>query len=53
MPKFVIVSKVFPDFETTIKQEFFKFFIDLYLKFKLISRLSKKNTFFFIFFLKN
>ena len=50
--RFVIVSSVSPDFETIIKQEFFKFLIFLNCKLKFISKLSKKNTFFFIFFLK-
>ena len=50
VPKFVIVSRVLPDLEITIKQEFLKFFIFLYFKFKLKSKLSKKNTSFFIFF---
>ena len=44
---------VFPDLLTTIKQELFKFLIFLNSKFKLGSKLSKKNTFFLIFFLKN
>ena len=48
--KFVIVSRVFPDFETTIKHEFFKFFIFLYTECKFGSKLSKKNTSFLIFF---
>ena len=52
MPKFATVSKVFPDFETTIKQEFFNFLISLNCKFKFSSKLSKKNTFFFILLLK-
>jgi len=53
VPKFVIVSRVLPDLETTIKQALLKLFISLYFKFKLPSKLSKKNTFFLIFFLKN
>ena len=48
--KFAIVSRVLPDFEITIKQEFFKFLIFLNLKFKFKSKLSKKKTSFFIFF---
>ena len=32
--RFVIVSRVSPDFETTIKHEFFKFFIFLYSEIK-------------------
>ena len=50
--RFIIVSSVFPDFETIIKQEFFKFLILLNCKYKLASKLSKKNTLFLIFFLK-
>ena len=50
VPRFVIVSRVLPDFETTIKQELFIFLIFLYFKFKFESRLSKKNTSFLIFF---
>ena len=41
------------DLEITIKHELFKLFIFLYFKFKLESKLSKKNTFFLFFFLKN
>ena len=52
-PKFVIVSSVLPDLETTIKHEFFIFFIFYILGCKFKSKLSKKNTFFLIFFLKN
>ena len=51
--KLVIVSSVFPDFETIIKHEFFIFFIFLYFKIKFVSKLSKKNTFLFTLFSKN
>ena len=51
--KFVIVSRVLPDFETIIMQEFFKFLILRNCKYKSSSRLSKKNTFFLILVLKN
>ena len=44
--RFVIVSRVFPDFETIIKHEFFIFFIFLYSMSKLGSKLSKKKLFF-------
>ena len=50
--KFEIVSIVLPDFETTIKQELLKFLSFLKFKYKFSSKLSKKNIFFFIFFLK-
>ena len=53
VPKFAIVSKVLPDFEITIKQELFIFFIFLKLLIKFTSKLSKKNIFFLFFFLKN
>jgi len=41
--KFAIVSSVFPDFETIIKQEFFKILILLNCKCKFSSKLSKKK----------
>ena len=44
--KFVSVSRVLPDLEIIIKQEFFKFFNLLNCKCKFLSRLSKKNSFF-------
>jgi len=49
MFKFVIVSRVLPDFETTIKQEFYILFVNSKCKFE--SKLSKKKKFFFIFIL--
>ena len=52
MLRFVIVSTVLPDLETTTKQDFFKFLIFLNSKCRFGSKLSKKNTFFLIFFLK-
>ena len=50
IPRFVIVSRVFPDFEITTKQEFFMFLIFLHCACKSGSKLSKKNIFFLIFF---
>ena len=50
--RFVIVSTVLPDLETTTKQDFFKFLIYLKSKCRFESKLSKKNTLFLIFFLK-
>ena len=50
--KFVSVSRVLPDLEIIIKQEFFKFFNFLNCKCKFQSRLSKKNKFFLILYLK-
>ena len=48
--RFVIVSRVSPDFETTTKHEFFKFFIFLYSEIKFKSKLSKKKYFYLFFF---
>ena len=41
--KFINVSSVLPDFEITIKHEFFKFLIFLNFKNKFGSKLSKKK----------